>query len=334
MPIPEPKAGEEQDAYMGRCMSFMKGEKDKFKTQEQRVAICLNTFRRKSEDVIGKIDRILEAVVVGDVGKKIAGDRQCPKGQRWCAKCMACIDVREAPGTGVPAFQCPGCKESFYTRGYGAAVTSLVGPGGQKANLSGGIHESVDAEVEVYKAKDKKWYVYWEDKHGADHYGPFKNMDAGLKAVSKRFGNPGFFASDDSGNIPVPKKVKKIHEATRGREYETTNVDLSNILTFIYDSNKDKWSKVKVKDLRTLEKKMGGKVAKPETYALKLQIDKMKVKKLYFYLDPYDELIYSKWNVRWAWSQKEADQEIQDSFEAVDKKQPWGEKSFGKLKTL
>ncbi len=260
MPIPEPKSGEEQDAYMGRCMSFMKGEKDKFKTQEQRVAICLNTFRRKSEDVIGKIDRLLEAVVVGDVGKKIAGDRQCPKGQRWCPKCMACIDVREAPGTGVPAFQCPGCKDNFYTRGYGAAVTS---PGGQKANLSGGIHEVV-----------------------------------------------------------------------RGREYETTNVDLSNILTFIYNSDKDKWNKVKVKDLRTLEKKMGGKVPKPETHALKLQIDKMKVKKLYFYLDPYDELIYSKWNVRWAWSQKEADQEIQDSFEAVDKKQPWGEKSFGKLKTL
>ena len=179
MPIPEPKSGEEQDAYMGRCMSFMKGEKDKFKTQEQRVAICLNTFRRKSEDVIGKIDRILEAVVVGDVGKKIAGDRQCPKGQRWCPKCMACIDVREAPGTGVPAFQCPGCKDNFYTRGYAATV------GGRTVGVSG-------------------------------------NMSGG------------------------------IHEVVRGREYETTNVDLSNILTFIYNSDKDKCNKVKLKDLRTL----------------------------------------------------------------------------------
>lgn len=263
MPIPAPKAGEDKDEYMGRCMSFMKGEKKKYKTHEQRVAICLTTFRGKSEDVVGRIDKLLDAVVVGDVGKKIATETQCPKGQRWCAKCYACIDVREDPGTGVPAFQCPGCKKTFYTRGYDAAVTGYTGLTGKKGNMSGGIHE-----------------------------------------------------------------------ATRGREYETTNVDLSNILTNIYDFDKDKWIKVKVKDLRALEKKMGGKVPKPETYALKLQIDKMRVKKLWFYLDPYDEFIYTKWTVRWAFSQREADNEIQDSVDAVDKKQPWGEKSFGKLKTL
>lgn len=125
-----------------------------------------------------------------------------------------------------------------------------------------------------------------------------------------------------------------LHEVARGREYETTNTDLSKVIIFIYDFDKDKWNKVRVKDIRTLEKKMGGRVPKPETHALKLQVNNMKVKKLYFYLDPYDEFRYSKWTIRWAFSQREADMELQDSSDAIAKEQPWGEKSFGRLKTL
>lgn len=165
MPIPEKKPGEDQDTYMGRCMSFMKGEKEKYPTQEQRVAICLNTFRggkpRSESNVIEKIDNILneaapkykegsiityqpftgstrkvkvtnkqkniknrrpgfDGVVIepksekGDtiwgydsqIEKVIKEERQCPQGQRWCPKCMDCIDLRESPGTGVPEHDC------------------------------------------------------------------------------------------------------------------------------------------------------------------------------------------------------------------------------------
>ena len=154
----------------------MKGKKEKYPTQEQRVAICLSTFRggkpRSENTVVEKIDRILneavkrfsliqspisgkwnfikkpnlpnvlkgkffkspdeafkmakkvgipeediaimEAVVVGTVGKEIATETQCPKGQRWCPKCMDCIDVRESPGTGVPPHDCHKCTGAGY----------------------------------------------------------------------------------------------------------------------------------------------------------------------------------------------------------------------------
>jgi len=42
MPIPQPKKGEKQNDYMGRCMHKI-GKEDR--PQDQKVAICLNTFR-------------------------------------------------------------------------------------------------------------------------------------------------------------------------------------------------------------------------------------------------------------------------------------------------
>lgn len=43
MPIPSPKKNEKESAYMGRCMPAIKEE---FTSQDQRVAVCLTTFRR------------------------------------------------------------------------------------------------------------------------------------------------------------------------------------------------------------------------------------------------------------------------------------------------
>ena len=43
MPIPKPNAGESQNEYVGRCMHEIAAEYD---TNEQAVAICINTYER------------------------------------------------------------------------------------------------------------------------------------------------------------------------------------------------------------------------------------------------------------------------------------------------
>jgi hypothetical protein len=104
--MPKLKPGESQSDYMSRCVPMVK---DEGATQEQAVGKCLGMYRHYSgnESVIEKIDRILEATVVGEVGKRIATETQCPKGQIWCPKCHACIDIRENPGMGIPKPPCP-----------------------------------------------------------------------------------------------------------------------------------------------------------------------------------------------------------------------------------
>jgi hypothetical protein len=42
MPIPQPKDNEKQNDYMGRCMHEI-GKEDR--PQDQKLAICLNTFK-------------------------------------------------------------------------------------------------------------------------------------------------------------------------------------------------------------------------------------------------------------------------------------------------
>jgi len=44
MPIPKPSDSESQDEFIGRCMSELKGE---FPDQEQRLAVCYNSWREK-----------------------------------------------------------------------------------------------------------------------------------------------------------------------------------------------------------------------------------------------------------------------------------------------
>ena len=44
MPIPQRKKNEKQSDYMGRCMTFLNKEGETPRPQDQKVAICLNTF--------------------------------------------------------------------------------------------------------------------------------------------------------------------------------------------------------------------------------------------------------------------------------------------------
>jgi len=42
MPIPKPQAQEDQQEFIGRCMSELAGE---FPDQEQRLAVCYTSWR-------------------------------------------------------------------------------------------------------------------------------------------------------------------------------------------------------------------------------------------------------------------------------------------------
>ena len=44
MPIIQPKDNEKQNDYMGRCMTFLNKEGEPERPQDQKVAICLNTY--------------------------------------------------------------------------------------------------------------------------------------------------------------------------------------------------------------------------------------------------------------------------------------------------
>lgn len=44
MPVPKPRSGEKQDAFIGRCMKFMAGESGR--PRDQQLAICFGTWRR------------------------------------------------------------------------------------------------------------------------------------------------------------------------------------------------------------------------------------------------------------------------------------------------
>lgn len=44
MPIPQKKDNESQNDYMGRCMHFLNKEGETPRPQDQKVAICINTY--------------------------------------------------------------------------------------------------------------------------------------------------------------------------------------------------------------------------------------------------------------------------------------------------
>lgn len=53
MPIPQKKDNESQNDYMGRCMHKLKDEK---RPQDQKVAICLNTYRNPKKKAKAEIE--------------------------------------------------------------------------------------------------------------------------------------------------------------------------------------------------------------------------------------------------------------------------------------
>ena len=44
MPVPKPKGGENQDAYIERCMSWAADEQSEM-NQDQQLAMCFSTYR-------------------------------------------------------------------------------------------------------------------------------------------------------------------------------------------------------------------------------------------------------------------------------------------------
>jgi len=56
MPIPKRKTNEKESDYMGRCMTFLNKEGETPRPQNQKVAICLNTFRGPQKKAKGEIE--------------------------------------------------------------------------------------------------------------------------------------------------------------------------------------------------------------------------------------------------------------------------------------
>lgn len=49
MPIKPPRKGESEASFMARCMAELSGPDAADRPQEQKVAICLSTYRRGRE---------------------------------------------------------------------------------------------------------------------------------------------------------------------------------------------------------------------------------------------------------------------------------------------
>jgi len=73
MPIPKPSSGQSESDFMSVCMTFLDKEKSKYPEHKQRVAICLETYRRKNEsddDLIKRLEMMInDTTVTGDVAK-------------------------------------------------------------------------------------------------------------------------------------------------------------------------------------------------------------------------------------------------------------------------
>ena len=48
MPIPKPRTGESEDAFVSRCMGD-ETMKDEYPAQGQRLAVCFNTFKEHNK---------------------------------------------------------------------------------------------------------------------------------------------------------------------------------------------------------------------------------------------------------------------------------------------
>lgn len=56
VPIPKRETNEKESDYMGRCMTFLNKEGETPRSQDQKVAICLNTFRGPQKKAKGEIE--------------------------------------------------------------------------------------------------------------------------------------------------------------------------------------------------------------------------------------------------------------------------------------
>jgi hypothetical protein len=56
MPIPQKKDNESQNDYMGRCMHFLNKDGETPRPQDQKVAICLNTYSNPKKKAKAEVE--------------------------------------------------------------------------------------------------------------------------------------------------------------------------------------------------------------------------------------------------------------------------------------
>jgi len=72
--MPLVKPGETEKEYISRCIPILM---DEGKEQKQAIAICFSMYRRRNEDLIGKLNKLIKdeitgGTVTGDIEKNTA----------------------------------------------------------------------------------------------------------------------------------------------------------------------------------------------------------------------------------------------------------------------
>jgi hypothetical protein len=88
LPIPNPKSGEKEDNYISRCMSALANDN---KPQDQKLAICYNTFRNAKKSILLKTitkmyDSIILRIIKAKGSKYINPDGTFKGGFEGCVK--------------------------------------------------------------------------------------------------------------------------------------------------------------------------------------------------------------------------------------------------------
>jgi len=105
--MPRPKAGEEKDAYISRCVSQL--IKDEGKEQKQALAICFSMWERRDEDT--SIDGTMEKYLTEHFySQKGPGHKWPMPDKRIGMKCMECGKKFKSSCKGEP--KCPRCKST------------------------------------------------------------------------------------------------------------------------------------------------------------------------------------------------------------------------------
>lgn len=100
--MPKPKAGEEKNAYISRCVSQLM--KDEGKEQEQALAICFSYWERKDED--RSIDIVMEKYLTEHFAAYGGGRGDKPTNM----KCMECgKKFTKKIGKNTVEVKCPKC---------------------------------------------------------------------------------------------------------------------------------------------------------------------------------------------------------------------------------
>ena len=111
MPVPKPVSGESEDDFISRCMSAL-DKTDPERPQEQRLAMCFNTWRQSRGEQIGDTH---------PASPKVWADPPD------ACVCRSCGYVMENPSKHCYELKCPKCGAPMYRRNRPERKEAFIG---------------------------------------------------------------------------------------------------------------------------------------------------------------------------------------------------------------